>query len=276
MLTELPKYSVLMSLYVKEKPEYLRLAIDSMLNQTIAPDEIVIVEDGPLTDALYAVLEEYKSKYPQLFHFVKNEKNLGLGLALNAGLKECRNEIVARMDTDDISKPDRCEKQLAVFAGDMSLSIVGAFVDEFADNPEKIVSTRAVPVTHDEIYKFAKRRSAFNHPAVMYRKSRVLAYGGYADLRRNQDVDLFGRMLFNGCKAQNVPESLLLFRSNNDLAKRRKSWENTKSYIDTIGNFRKMGFSSFGDYAIVAIAQTGVFLMPAFLQHLVYKFFLRK
>lgn len=276
MHAELPKYSVLMSLYVKEKPEYLRLAIDSMLNQTVKPDEIVIVEDGPLTDTLYAVLDEYKAKYPQVVRTIKNEKNLGLGLALNVGLKECRNELVARMDTDDISKPDRCEKQLKVFAEDMSLSIVGAYVDEFTDDPERIVSTRAVPVTNDEIYQFAKKRSAFNHPAVMYRKSRVLNFGGYADLRRNQDVDLFGRMLFGGCKAQNVPESLLLFRSNNDLAKRRKSWENTKSYIDTIGNFRKMGYSSFKDYAIVAIAQTGVFMMPAFLQHLVYKLFLRK
>lgn len=276
MHTELPKYSVLMSLYVKEKPEYLRLAIDSMLNQTVQPDEIVIVEDGPLTDSLYAVLDEYKAKYPQIVRTIKNEKNLGLGLALNVGLKECKNELVARMDTDDISKPDRCEKQLKVFAEDMSLSIVGAYVDEFADDPEKIVSTRAVPVMNDEIYQFAKKRSAFNHPAVMYRKSRVLNFGGYANLRRNQDVDLFGRMLFGGCKAQNVPESLLLFRSNNDLAKRRKSWENTKSYIDTIGNFCKMGYSSYKDYAIVAIAQTGVFMMPAFLQHLVYKLFLRK
>ena len=272
----LPPYSVLMSLYVKEKPEYLRLAIDSMLNQTVKPDEIVIVEDGPLTDALYAVLDEYKAKYPQIIRTVKNEKNLGLGLALNVGLKVCKNELVARMDTDDISKPNRCEKQLKVFAENMSLSIVGAYVDEFIDDPKKIVSTRTVPVSNDEIYQFAKKRSAFNHPVVMYRKSRVLAFGGYANLRRNQDVDLFGRMLFGGCKAQNVPESLLLFRSNNDLAKRRKSWENTKSYIDTIGNFRKMGYSSITDYAVVAAAQTGVFLMPAFLQHLVYKLFLRK
>lgn len=272
----LPLYSVLMSLYIKEKPEYFRLAIDSMLDQTVKPDEIVIVEDGTLTEPLYAVLNEYKTIYPQIVRTVKNEKNLGLGLALNVGLKECRNEFVARMDTDDISKSDRCEKQLKVFAENMSLSIVGAYVDEFIDDPKKIVSTRAVPISNDEIYQFAKKRSAFNHPVVMYRKSRVLAFGGYANLRRNQDVDLFGRMLFGGCKAQNVPESLLLFRSNNDLAKRRKSWENTKSYIDTIGNFRKMGYSSFMDYAVVAAAQTGVFLMPAFLQHLVYKLFLRK
>ena len=96
-----------MSLYKKENPEYLRIAIDSMLNQTVAPDEIVLVEDGPLTDELYAVLDDYP-----ILHRIKNEKNLGLGLALNIGLKECRNELVARMDTDDCSKPERCEKQL--------------------------------------------------------------------------------------------------------------------------------------------------------------------
>lgn len=265
-----------MSLYIKEKPEFFRLALDSMLNQTVAPDEIVIVEDGPLTEALYAVLDEYKEKFPQIIRIVKNEKNLGLGLAMNVGLKECRNELVARMDTDDISKLDRCEKQLAVFVRDMSLSIVGAFVDEFNDDVNHVISTRTVPVTHEEIYRFAKRRSAFNHPVVMYRKSSVLANGGYADLRRNQDVDLFGRMLFNGCKAQNVPESLLMFRSNKDLTKRRKSWGNTKSYINTIGKFWKMGYSSFSDYALVSFAQIGIFLMPAALQHWVYKHFLRK
>ena len=116
------KYSVLMSLYVKEKPEYLRLAIDSMLNQTVIPDEIVIVEDGPLNDSLYSVLYEYEGKITR----VRSEKNIGLGLALNVGLKACRNELVARMDTDDISKPDRCEKQLKRFEEKTELAIVGA------------------------------------------------------------------------------------------------------------------------------------------------------
>lgn len=110
----------------------------------------------------------------------------------------------------------------------------------------------------------------------MYRKSKVLENEGYADLRRNQDVDLFGRMLFSGCKAENVSESLLFFRSNDDLAKRRKSWENTKSYIDTIKRFYKMGYSSFGDYLVVACAQIGMFVMPVKIQHWIYKNFLRK
>lgn len=270
------KYSVLMSLYVKEKAEYLRLAIESMLSQTIAPDEIVIVEDGPLNDELYGVIEEYTKKHPELFNIVVNEKNIGLGLALNEGLKACRNELVARMDTDDISKPERCEKQLKTFEEKPELSIVGSFVDEFYSDPGEVVSVRAVPEKHEDIYNFAKKRSAFNHPAVMYRKSKVLENGGYSDLRRNQDVDLFGRMLFSGCKAENIGESLLYFRSNDALAKRRKSWENTKSYIDTIKRLWKMGYSSFSDYAIVAIAQTGMFLMPVKVQHWLYKTFLRK
>ena len=270
------KYSVLMSLYRKEDPAYLRQAVDSMLSQTVRPDEIVIVEDGPLTDELYAVVNEYAQAEPALFHIVKSEKNIGLGLALNLGLTQCRNELVARMDTDDISKPDRCEKQLAVFAENPELAIVGAYVDEFHGTPEQVVSTRAVPQTHEEIYQFAKKRSAFNHPAVMYRKSKVLEHGGYSNLRRNQDVDLFGRMLFGGCKAQNIGQALLWFRSNDALAKRRKSWENTKSYIDTIKRFWKMGYASFTDYAIVAAAQTVMFLLPVKLQHWVYKTFLRK
>ena len=268
---EQKKYSVLMSLYKKENPEYLRIAIDSMLNQTVAPDEIVLVEDGPLTDELYVVLDDYP-----MLHRIQNEKNLGLGLALNVGLKECRNELVARMDTDDCSKPERCEKQLQRFLEKPYLAIVGSHIDEFIGDISNVVSQRIVPTTFEEIYKFAKKRSAFNHPAVMYSKTAVLENNGYADLKRNQDVDLFGRMLFNGYKAENIDEALLWFRSSDELAKRRKSWQNTWSYIATIRNFWKMGYSSFADYAIVGIAQTGMYLMPIKLQNYIYKNFLRK
>lgn len=265
------KYSVLMSLYKKEKPEYLRLALDSMLNQTVVPDEIVLVEDGPLTDELYSVLDDY----PMLKR-IKNETNLGLGLALNVGLKECRNELVARMDTDDCSKPERCQKQLERFLEKPYLAIIGSHIDEFIGDPSNVISQRIVPVTSEEIYEFAKKRSAFNHPAVMYSKTAVLENNGYANLKRNQDVDLFGRMQFKGYKAENIDEALLWFRSSDELAKRRKSWQNTWSYIATIRKFWKMGYSSFFDYAMVGIAQTGMYLMPVKMQNFVYKKFLRK
>lgn len=268
---ETKKYSVLMSLYKKEKPEYLELALDSMLNQTISPDEIVLVEDGPLTDELYEVL----NKYPML-HRIKNETNLGLGLALNVGLKECRNELVARMDTDDCSKPDRCEKQLVRFLEKPYLAIVGSHIDEFVGDINNVISQRTVPTSSEDIYNFAKKRSAFNHPAVMYSKTAVLNNGGYSDLKRNQDVDLFGRMQFNGYKAENIDEALLWFRSSDELSKRRKSWQNTWSYIATIRKFWKMGYSSFVDYAMVGVAQTGMYLMPVKMQNYIYKKFLRK
>ena len=270
------KYSVLMSLYIKEKPEYLNLAIQSMVEQTLMPDEIVIVKDGPITNALQEILDNYTKKYPKLFNIVGYKENKGLGYALNYGLEHCRNELIARMDTDDISKLNRCERQIERFNKKPELSIVGAWVDEFYISIDKIESTRRVPTDYLDIYKFAKRRAAFNHPVVMYRKSKVLENKGYDNLRRNQDVDLFGRMLFSGCRAENIGESLLYFRANNDLAKRRKSWENTKSYIDTIKKFWKMGYSSFNDYIVVMLAQIGMYLIPIKGQQLIYKLFLRR
>ncbi|MFF2883146.1 glycosyltransferase [Bacillus toyonensis] len=270
------KYSVLMSLYIKERPEYLKQSIDSMLNQTVKPDEIVIVKDGPLTEEIENVLREYEANNLGTFNIITSEKNIGLGLALNLGLRNCKNEFVARMDTDDISLPERCEKQLELFEEDKNLVIVGTMVDEFYSDPNEIVSSRIVPTTHNEIYQFAKRRSPFNHPTVMYKKSKVLACEGYSNLRRNQDVDLFGRMLFAGLKAANIEQSLLLFRSNNDLSKRRRSWENTKSYITTIRKFWKSGYSSFFDYLMVSTAQMIMFLCPLSVQNWLYKNLLRK
>ncbi len=270
------KYSVLISLYIKEKPEYLRLALQSIVDQTYKPDEIVIVKDGQITDELQKVLDEFDSSYPGFFNIVGYEKNRGLGLALNYGLERCHNELVARMDTDDIAKPERCEKQVKAFEKYPELAIVGSAVDEFYGDISNITGRRVVPSNSKEIYEFAKRRSAFNHPTVMYRLSKVKEFNGYSNLRRNQDVDLFGRMLYGGCRAANFKESLLYFRSDENLAKRRKSWENTKSYIDTIKKFWKMGYSSFTDYMIVAVGQTAVFLMPGGMQQWVYKIFLRK
>lgn len=270
------KYSVLMSLYKKERPEYLRDALDSIVRQTSPPDEIMLVIDGPLTPELYSVVGEYQTKYGDLLRSVVNENNLGLGLALNTGLAECRNELIARMDTDDISKPHRCEKQLERFCRQPELAILSSHVDEFIGTTDHVVSQRKVPVSHEAIYQYAKRRSAFNHPAVMYRKSAVLASGGYGDLKRNQDVDLFGRMLYAGSKAENIDESLLWFRISDELSKRRKSWVNTSTYISVIKKFWKIGYSGFGDYAIVAIAQAGMYIMPVRLQNVLYKKLLRK
>jgi len=255
-------YTVLMSLYYKEKPDYFKESVESMLIQTLKPEQIVIVKDGPLTNELESLVEQYKIKNEQLFTIIALEENVGLGKALDFGLEACRNELVARMDTDDISLPERCEKQVHEFNKNPSLSIVGTMIDEFYDEPTNIVSSRNVPTEHEEIVKFMRRRSPFNHPAVMFKKSEVIRCGGYGAFRRKQDLDLFSRMLNNDCIAANIDESLLLFRSNEDNFKRRRSWSYCKSYIDVQYAVWKRGHCSLIDFLYVIIGQMVIFISP--------------
>jgi len=256
------KYSVLMSIYKKEKPEYFVQSLESMVNQTLMADEIVIVKDGELTKDLEKVIEVYIDKYPGLFNIVPLKENVGLGRALDVGLKHCQNELVARMDTDDISLPNRCELQVNKYNENPKLCIVGTMIDEFYDEPDNIISTRVVPTTNDAIYKFMKRRSPFNHPTVMYKKSEVIRCGGYGKMRRKQDLDLFSRMINNGCHAQNIDQSLLLFRANEDNFKRRKSWLYCKSSIDVQYEIWKREHCSFTDLLYVIIGQFVIYLAP--------------
>ena len=169
--------SVLMSVYYKEKPEYMRQCFDSLLRQTLLANEWVIVEDGKLTDELYAVLEEYEKKNPGLIKRVPLEQNVGLGLALRAGVPECSNELIARMDTDDIARKDRFEKQYALFQEDPELDICGSCIKEFEGSIDHIVAVRSVPLEDAEIKNYQKKRDSFNHMTVMYRKSAVLKAG---------------------------------------------------------------------------------------------------
>lgn len=265
-----------MSVYNKENPNYFKTSIESMLNQTIMPEQIVIVKDGKLTDELDEVIKYYESINPELFTIVSLKKNVGLGKALNEGLKKCRNELVARMDTDDISVRKRCELQIREFTKNEQLSIVGGIIDEFYEDPKKIISSRVVPLNHKEILKFSRRRNPFNHPTVMYKKSAVLNCGGYGDYRRNQDFDLFVRMLNNGHIALNIDKPLVLFRANQNYLKRRKSWEKCKSNIVMIYNFWRKGYSSLFDLIIVTISQLFVFFTPLWFVKWVYNTFLRK
>lgn len=265
-----------MSVYYKENPEYFKISIDSMLNQTLSPNEFVIVKDGKLTLELDEIIDDYVMSYPNLFTIVSLEKNLGLGLALNEGLRVCRNELVARMDSDDISLTNRCELQVEAFLKFKELSIVGTQINEFYNTPNDIVSSRIVPIKHKDILKFSRRRSPFNHPTVMYKRSSVLRSGGYHDIQRKEDIDLFARMLNQGHIAMNIDEALLLFRSNEDNFIRRKSWGNCKSYIAVIYDFWKKGYSNTTDLVIVTIGQVVMLLSPLWLLKLLSNTFLRK
>ena len=254
-------YSVLMSVYAKDKPEFLSLAIDSMLSQTIKSNDFVIVEDGPLGEELENLLNEYASKNKEI-KLHKLEVNSGLGKALDFGLKFCQNELVARMDADDISLPSRCERLMELFNQNEKLSIAGTNIDEFSDDPNNILYSRVVPTEDSEIKKYIKRRSPFNHPTVMFKKSEVIRCGGYGPLKRKQDMDLFSRMMNMGCVAQNIPESLLLFRADSGNAKRRHSKEYRRNTIIVAKLNYKRKYISFWDLTYIRFGQFLMGILP--------------
>lgn len=269
-------YSVLQTVYKSDDPGAFRISLQSMIDQTVKPDEIVLVKDGPIPPELQNVIDELDVKAPRLIRQIALPKNLGLGLALNEGLKECKNELIARMDSDDVSLPVRCEKQLEMFARDPELDIVGCPVMEFVGDVDNIVGKRTVPLDNDAIRRYARRRDPFNHPTVMYRKSKVTAFGPYGDYRKNQDTALWIDMLSNGCKAANYPECLLLFRFDEKTYQKRKSWVNTKLLIEIRYKAYKRGFNSLRDCLFVAMMQIGIYVMPVSFQKFVYTKLLRR
>ncbi|HBI63489.1 MAG TPA: glycosyl transferase [Lachnospiraceae bacterium] len=270
------EYSVLMTVYGKDNPEYFRKALLSMVKQTKTPDEIVLVKDGPITEELQSVIDKVDKKYPNFIVQVQLPTNLGLGLALNEGIKICKNELLARMDADDISLPGRCEKQVAAFEENPALDIVGCPVIEFIGEPDCRVGKRKVPLDNEAIYQYCKKRDPFNHPTVMYRKSKVVSVGCYGNLRKNQDTDLWIRMLSKGAVCANLPEYLFLFRFDENTYKKRKNWLNTKLLFEIRWRAFRSGFCSFIDFLEIAVAQIAIFTMPVKFQKFIYKNLLRR
>ncbi|MDD3014733.1 MAG: glycosyltransferase [Candidatus Gastranaerophilales bacterium] len=218
-------FSVLMSIYHKEKAEYLIQAIDSVINQTLKPSEIILVKDGPLTEELEEVITRYQNTYPGLFRIVALEINMGLGNALKTGVENCSYEIIARMDTDDIARPDRFEKQIKFLQENPDIDVVGSYISEFEEDPDQIVAIRKLPLHNEEITKFAKWRNPLNHMTVMFKKSSVLKAGNYNPPNRVlQDYELWVRLILNGSKFANIPDCLVNVRAGKTMLVRRKGF----------------------------------------------------
>lgn len=262
-----------MSVYYKEQPSWLQCAIDSILGQTVSPSEVVLVVDGPLTDGLNNVVSKFERN--PIFKIVRLEKNMGLGLALQEGIKHCSNEFIARMDTDDVSLPNRCEKELNKFMEDTSLDVVGCWENEFWNSSEKIFSCHKVPETHDEILKYMHSRCGILHPTVIYKKSAVLKAGNYKHRPLFEDYDLFVRMLQTGSKVYNIQEPLYSLRVNPKLFKRRGGF----CYANTVIKFKykmwRTGFFSLKDFLFSGLGHYLVCLTPNWLRIAFYKVFLR-
>lgn len=214
-------FSVLMSVYYKEDSEYLDTALNSIFQQTVVPSEVVIVKDGKLTNELDAVIDLYERRFSKQIKILSLPQNVGLGQALNIGLKACTNELVARMDSDDINILDRFERQLMIFEKDSKIDVVGGWVSEFIDVPQNIVSVRKLPEYQKDILKYSKKRSPLNHVSVMFKKSTVLKAGSYQHFPLMEDYYLWIRMLMNGAIFYNIQEPLVLVRNSNGMYNRR-------------------------------------------------------
>lgn len=221
-------YSVLMTVYKGEKPDHFKTAVESMLDQTVLTDDFVIVCDGPIGEELENIISQFQSDCKTFFNVVRLEKNVGVGSASAQGLLQCKNDLVAKMDSDDISRNTRCEKELLKFEEDDELAIVGSYILEFLDESRENTSIRKVPVKYEDILKYSKRRSPFNNPTVMFKKSAVLSVGNYSDLRRCEDFELFARLLHAGYKAANIPECLLDYRVTDSTYSKRNNFEYIK------------------------------------------------
>ena len=239
------KFSVLMSIYHKEEICHFDRAMRSIWHdQTIRPSEIVLVKDGPLTPELDQVIEIWKQQLKEILKIVSIEKNSGVGNAKHVGIKACSNELIAVMDTDDVSLPHRFEKQLAIF-NSQDIDVCGAWVGEFADNEELIASYRRTPEKHDEIVAFAKSRSPVNHPTTMYKKTSVLNAGNYAKYRTSEDYNLFVRLIMSGAKLYNIQEPLVNMRTGNNQEARRGGLKNAVLEAGVQKEFYNLGFLNF-------------------------------
>ena len=269
-------YSVLMSVYQGENPLYFRESIQSMMDQTVLTNDFVLVCDGPLTDVLEEVIQNFLEDYPSLFQVIRLKKNLGIGRAANIGLQYCKNDLVAKMDADDIASPIRCEKQLAVFSEHPEIVLVGGHIAEFVGEPCCVTSLRKVPLQQSEIISFAKRRMPFNNVTVMYRKSAVTAVGGYSDLRRCEDYDLYVRLLHKGYSAMNIDEPLMYVRLTEDAYKRRGKWDTFKGFVYVRWKMYRTGFSKLSDFLFPCIAECIICISPTRMKKWIYEKFLRE
>lgn len=259
-------FSLLVSIYKKENPEWFKEALDSVFNQTLQPKEIVLVEDGPLTPELYAVIDKYKEQYP-IFNIVKNETNLGLGLALRKGVEASKTDFLMRMDTDDIIPPYRFEHQMKKI--EEGYDVVSCWSQLFMGSFDNIISVKTRPEHHEDIVKLAHRRSPICHAGTLFRKSALLKAGNYQHCKLYEDYHLVARLIMSGARFYNLQEVLYYVRTTPEQMNRRSGIEYLKTELSFFKEFRKMGFFTTTDYIVNCAMRVVVRLMPNSLRQVV-------
>lgn len=270
-------FSVLISIYKKENPDHFHICMESIYDfQTLKPTEIILVEDGPLTTELYEKIQHWKLKLGRILKIIKLNQNVGVGIAKNHGLKACLYELVCIVDTDDISAPNRFQKQVNFLISHPEIAICGGQISEFKVNPNLPLKSRQVPLLNDQLYIFSKTRSPFNNMTVAYRKSVIEEVGGYQHHLWMEDYNLFLRIIAKGYKLYNFEDILVYARIDNGMHKRRKGLKYIQSEKKLLDLKKKLKLQHPIPANILFLARSLVRIFPSIILERLYNTFLRK
>ncbi|MDA3440684.1 glycosyltransferase [Acinetobacter bereziniae] len=270
-------FSVLISIYYKENPVHFNECMQSVWDkQTLKPNEIILIKDGPLSADLDQVIDFWQNKINETIKVIELEKNVGTGKAKNIGLQQCSNEIVCIVDTDDISAPDRFEKQVSYLYENPSLTLVGGQIIEFIDTIENQQGMRKVPLTHDKLIDYALKQSPFNNMTIAYRKSKVIEVGGYQHHLWMEDYNLFLRLIAANCRLANLSDTLVYARIGNGMHARRKGLEYIKSEKQLLNLKKQLKLQNPIHANMLFLIRSAFRLMPSSLLGKIYNTFLRK
>jgi glycosyltransferase involved in cell wall biosynthesis len=276
MQNEYPSSSVLMSLFFKEKPDYLNCSLESLYKQILPPNEIIIVVEGTLSNELNNLLSYWKNRFEiSKFIIIDAEEVKGLPACLNKGLEKASGDIIIRFDTDDYCKPERILKQVSYFKENPEISILSSPIDEYDDSLIDYVSTRNVPIGDFEIKKYSKWRNPFNHPSVAFKRVDALHLGCYPIVNSNEDYAFFCSFLVNDYKAANLNDVLVNVRAGKSLALRRSGLKYLRGEIQGIRYMHSIGFYTYLEMYIHIILKSFVRIMPAKVVYIIYSKFLR-
>lgn len=270
-------FSILLSLYHKESPQALDQCFQSVWkDQIIQPTEIVMVLDGPVGEELNQCVTKWQQIIGKPLNVIPLSQNIGLGKALNIGLEHCSNEWVFRMDTDDICKPDRFQKQIQFIQSNPNVVVLGGQILEFDQNPGDSTVIKTVPITYVDIKKFAQKRCPFNHMTVAYKKSVITEMGGYQHHLFMEDYNLWLRVIGAGYTVANLPDVILYARVGNGMHARRKGYEYIKSEKQLLKLKKELKLQSPIHANILFLLRSSFRLLPSSLLGKIYNTFLRK
>lgn len=268
-----PDFSVLLPVYAAEKEEYLDACLTSIAGSTCRPRQVVIVEDGPITPDLQRTIDRYRAVLP--IDSVRLATHAGLAMALNTGLGTCRHELVARCDADDINRPDRFQRELALLESHPEVGVVGADTAEFTESAESLSAGRQLPSDSTSLARYARTRNPVNHPSAMFRLSVIKTVGGYPNYRGFEDYGLWVRCLNRGIKLMNIPEALVWMRTGPNQFVRRRGIRYAGAEIRLAKYFYDSGFLDLSGLALFLSTRIPLRLLPPFVVSQVYRRFLR-